>query len=57
MYYESDALQPLGTCKALYPFDGKSLTSIEMELIDNGLILSQLQVKAVFQWRKVKNFM
>lgn len=23
MYYEAELLQPLGTCKALYPFDGK----------------------------------
>lgn len=23
MYYEAEALPPLGTCKALYPFDGK----------------------------------
>lgn len=23
MYYEAEPLQPLGTCKALYPFDGK----------------------------------
>lgn len=30
MYYESDALQPLGTCKALYPFDATSEGSIPM---------------------------
>lgn len=23
MYYEAEPLQALGTCKALYPFDGK----------------------------------
>ena len=23
MYYDTEPLQPLGTCKALYPFDGK----------------------------------
>lgn len=23
MYYEVEPLQPLGTCRALYPFDGK----------------------------------
>lgn len=25
MYYEPEPLPPLGTCKALYPFDGKSI--------------------------------
>lgn len=29
MYYEADALQPLGTCKALYPFDGELVTCFE----------------------------
>lgn len=24
MYYDTDPLPPLGTCKALYPFDGKT---------------------------------
>lgn len=23
VYYEAEPLQPLGTCKALYPFDGE----------------------------------
>ncbi|XP_070498331.1 formin-binding protein 1-like isoform X4 [Chironomus tepperi] len=30
MYFESDPLQPLGTCKALYPFDATSEGSIPM---------------------------
>lgn len=25
-YYEAEALQPLGTCRALYPFEGKIFT-------------------------------
>uniref|UniRef100_A0A0K8TM08 Putative cdc42-interacting protein cip4 n=1 Tax=Tabanus bromius TaxID=304241 RepID=A0A0K8TM08_TABBR len=29
-YYEAEALQPLGTCKALYPFDATSEGSIPM---------------------------
>lgn len=30
MYFDADALQPLGTCKALYPFDATSEGSIPM---------------------------
>lgn len=29
MYYDTEPLQPLGTCKALYPFDGKNLLTFQ----------------------------
>lgn len=33
MYYEVEPLQPLGICKALYAFDGKSPRCAELCLI------------------------
>ncbi|XP_058836108.1 formin-binding protein 1-like isoform X9 [Topomyia yanbarensis] len=39
MYYEADALQPLGTCKALYPFDATSEGSIPMSEGEELLVI------------------
>lgn len=39
MYYETDALQPLGTCKALYPFDATSEGSIPMSEGEELLVI------------------
>ena len=30
MFYETEPIQPLGTCKALYPFDGKNNNNSEI---------------------------
>ncbi|XP_055602428.1 formin-binding protein 1-like isoform X11 [Uranotaenia lowii] len=39
MFYEADALQPLGTCKALYPFDATSEGSIPMSEGEELLVI------------------
>lgn len=39
MYYEADALQPLGKCKALYPFDATSEGSIPMSEGEELLVI------------------
>lgn len=35
MYYEAEQLQPLGTCKALYPFDGKCGWTFDTKTVFN----------------------
>lgn len=39
MYYEAEALPPLGTCKALYPFDATSEGSIPMSEGEELLVI------------------
>lgn len=39
MYYDTEPIQPLGTCKALYPFDGR-IFNYFTDLVTNCLLSS-----------------
>ncbi|XP_059615468.1 formin-binding protein 1-like isoform X11 [Phlebotomus argentipes] len=51
MYYEAELLQPLGTCKALYPFDATSEGSIPMA---EGEELQVIELDQGDGWTRVR---
>jgi hypothetical protein len=60
-FYDPEPLQPLGTCKALYPFDGEFFK--KRNICRKKVILHcsapphlQQQAKVAFQWPKVRNY-